>query len=155
MGFSNALLSVSDKTGIVELVLAEQKGTEIVSTGGTMKLLRDHGIPKVVSVSEQTGFEEVMDGRVKTLHPKIHMALLSRVDHAGDTETLNKFGIQPFDLVVGNLYPFEQALWGKILNFEMVELIDIGGPSFLRASAKNYQRIAVVCDPMDYQKNNV
>ena len=140
--FKNALVSCSDKTGLVEFLkpLAHD-GLRIVSTGGTAEHLRKSGI-KVVDVSEQTGFQEVMDGRVKTLHPKIHMALLARADHADDQEALREYGIEAFDLVIGNLYPFETS--------PSVEFIDVGGPSFLRAAAKNYERITVICDPNDY-----
>lgn len=150
MNFKNALVSVSDKTGLVEFIkpLAEQ-GTRIVSTGGTAKLLRDAGV-KVVDVSEQTGFPEVMDGRVKTLHPNVHMALLARKDHKEDAGVLDANNLEPFDLVVGNLYPFAEALKKNLTLKEQVEFIDIGGPSFLRAAAKSFDRIAVVCDPGDY-----
>ena len=150
MKFKNALVSVSDKTGIEEFIKTlAADGMRVVSTGGTSKLLREAGVD-VVDVSEQTGFPEVMDGRVKTLHPRVHMALLGRSDVEADMQTLEQNDLQPFDLVVGNLYPFEGALgdgkeWPELSNF-----IDIGGPSFLRASAKNYKRIAVVCDPKDY-----
>ncbi len=150
MKFQNALVSVSDKTGLVDFIkpLAEQ-GTRIVSTGGTAKVLREAGVD-VVDVSEQTGFPEVMDGRVKTLHPHIHMALLARKDHHADSEVLEKNGLEPFDLVVGNLYPFAEALKKNLTLKEQVEFIDIGGPSFLRAAAKSFERMAVVCDPSDY-----
>lgn len=141
--FKNALVSVSDKTGLVEFIKTlSATGTRIVSTGGTAKILRQAGIP-VVQVSDQTGFPEVMDGRVKTLHPKIHMALLSRFSHQQDQAVLKEYGIEEFDLVVGNLYPFEAE--------PEIENIDIGGPSFLRAAAKNHERITVVCDPADYK----
>ena len=150
MKFKNALVSVSNKTGLVEFIkpLAEA-GTRIVSTGGTSKMLREAGV-NVVDVSEQTGFPEVMDGRVKTLHPNVHMALLARKDHAEDAGVLDSNGIEPFDLVVGNLYPFAEALKKNLPLNEQVEFIDIGGPSFLRAAAKSFERIAVVCDPSDY-----
>lgn len=150
MKFKNALVSVSDKTGLVEFIkpLADA-GTRIVSTGGTSKMLRDAGVD-VVDVSEQTGFPEVMDGRVKTLHPNVHMALLARKDHSGDAGVLESNGIEPFDLVVGNLYPFAEALKKNLPLNQQVEFIDIGGPSFLRAAAKSFERIAVVCDPSDY-----
>jgi phosphoribosylaminoimidazolecarboxamide formyltransferase/IMP cyclohydrolase len=143
MKFKNALVSCSNKTGLIEFIqpLVEQ-GMRVVSTGGTANTLRNHGIP-VVDVSEQTGFPEVMDGRVKTLHPKVHMALLGRNDNAGDLETIKKFDVEFFDLVVGNLYPFAEE--------PDIENIDIGGPSFLRAAGKSYSRIAVVCDPSDYR----
>src|SRR3954469_2432675 len=106
--FKNALVSCSDKTGLVEFLKPlVEKGLRVVSTGGTSKHLKDHGI-KVIEVSEQTGFPEVMDGRVRTLHPRIHMALLGRRSNPDDMELLLKHGIEPFDLVVGSLYPFEE-----------------------------------------------
>lgn len=140
--FRNALVSVSDKTGLIDFIkpLAE-KGMRVVSTGGTAKYLSENGID-VIQVSHQTGFPEVMDGRVKTLHPKIHMALLARSYEPRDQEVLEEYDIEPFDLVVGNLYPFEAE--------PDIENIDVGGPSFLRAAAKSHERIAVVCDPKDY-----
>lgn len=140
--FKNALVSCSNKDGLVAFLRPLQaKGLRIVSTGGTAKVLKDAGL-SVVEVMEQTGFPEVMDGRVKTLHPHIHMALLARADVKEDQDTLKKYKIEPFDLVVGNLYPFEGN--------PSVETIDIGGPSFLRAAAKNFSRITVVSDPSDY-----
>lgn len=140
--FQNALVSCSDKTGLADFLKPLQRdGLRIVSTGGTANYLREAGL-KVVDVSEQTGFQEVMDGRVKTLHPKIHMALLAREGNAEDTAVLHEYGIEAFDLVVGNLYPFESA--------PSVEKIDIGGPSFLRSASKNFERITVLCDPADY-----
>ncbi|MEO0335994.1 MAG: bifunctional phosphoribosylaminoimidazolecarboxamide formyltransferase/IMP cyclohydrolase, partial [Pseudomonadota bacterium] len=148
--FKNALVSVSDKTQIAEFILPLHKqGMRVVSTGGTAKLLKEAGVD-VVDVSEQTGHPEVMDGRVKTLHPKVHMALLAREGHSGDAELLQEQGLEPFDLVVGNLYPFSEALKKNLSLKEQVEFIDIGGPSFLRAAAKSFERIAVVCDPSDY-----
>jgi phosphoribosylaminoimidazolecarboxamide formyltransferase/IMP cyclohydrolase len=148
--FRNALVSVSDKTGLVEFLEPLQKnGLRIVSTGGTAKHLRDHGL-KVVEVAEQTGFPEVMDGRVRTLHPKIHMALLARLDVAEDMSLLKDFGIEPFDLVIGNLYPFEETLKKKLPENQLIEFIDVGGPSLLRAAAKNFSTTTVICDPSDY-----
>lgn len=153
--FKRALISVSDKTGLVEFLKPlVQQGLQIVSTGGTKDHLKSNGIP-VTDVSEQTGFPEVMDGRVKTLHPRIHMALLARANVESDMELLKQQNLQAFDLVVVNLYPFQQTL-EKIKNFsemsaELIEKIDVGGPSMLRAAAKNFSRIAVVTDPMDYQ----
>jgi phosphoribosylaminoimidazolecarboxamide formyltransferase/IMP cyclohydrolase len=149
--FKNALVSVSDKTQIVDFILPLHKaGMRVVSTGGTAKLLKENGV-EVVDVSEQTGHPEVMDGRVKTLHPKVHMALLAREGHEGDAKLLTEQGLQPFDLVVGNLYPFSEALKKGLPLKDQVEFIDIGGPSFLRAAAKSFERIAVVCDPSDYK----
>ena len=151
MSFKNALVSVADKTNIVEFIkpLAEQ-GMRILSTGGTARTLREAGI-EVLSVSDQTKFPEVMDGRVKTLHPNIHMCLLARGEHEGDLQVLSEAGLEPIDLVVGNLYRFEDALSRGVSGQELTEFIDIGGPSFLRAGAKNFSRIAVVCDPSDYK----
>lgn len=148
--FKNALVSVSDKTGLVEFLKPfVDKGMRVVSTGGTLKHLIAHGIP-AVEVSEQTGFPEVMDGRVKTLHPRVHMALLARLTHAEDQELLKKENLQAFDLVVVNLYPFEQAKSRGLQEDDLIEFIDIGGPSMLRAAAKNFERLSVVCDPSDY-----
>ncbi len=140
--YKNALVSVSDKTGLVELVAPLAKaGTRIVSTGGTADLLRASGIP-VVNVSDWTGSPEVMDGRVKTLHPRIHMALLARSDKAGDMDLLRAEDLEPFDLVVVNLYPFEKS--------PEIENIDIGGPTLLRAASKSFERLTVLSDPTDY-----
>ncbi|MGM0813377.1 bifunctional phosphoribosylaminoimidazolecarboxamide formyltransferase/IMP cyclohydrolase [Thioalkalivibrio sp.] len=144
-----ALLSVSDKTGLVELARALQaQGAELLSTGGTAKLLTEHGLP-VTEVSGHTGFPEIMDGRVKTLHPKIHGGLLGRrgVDDAVMTEQ----GIAPIDLLVVNLYPFEATVArpGCTLE-EAIENIDIGGPAMLRAAAKNFRDVATATDPVQY-----
>lgn len=140
--FKNALVSCSDKTGLIDFLRPlSANGMRILSTGGTARTLRAAGL-KVVDVSEQTGFPEVMDGRVKTLHPKIHMALLARDDSQSDLQMLIENKIEPFDLVIGNLYPFEQS--------PSVDEIDVGGPSFLRAAAKSFSRITVICDPNDY-----
>lgn len=148
--FRRALVSVSDKKGLVEFLkpLVEQ-GLKIVSTGGTAKHLQSAGI-EVTDVSEQTEFPEILEGRVKTLHPKIHMALLGRVDLSEDMEILKKYSVEPFDLVVGNLYPFEEALNKGCEGDELIEFIDIGGPSFLRSAAKNFKSITIICDPKDY-----
>jgi len=148
--FKNVLVSVSDKTGLVEFLKPLHKeGTRIVSTGGTAKVLREAGC-KVVDVSDQTGFPECMDGRVKTLHPRVHMALLARVGNEEDAKLLKQEEIEPFDLVIVNLYPFEQALATKAEQAELIENIDIGGPSMIRAAAKNFEQVAVVVDPADY-----
>ncbi|MBF0558972.1 MAG: bifunctional phosphoribosylaminoimidazolecarboxamide formyltransferase/IMP cyclohydrolase [Nitrospirae bacterium] len=147
-----ALISVSDKTGVTDFAreLAAM-GIEILSTGGTAKSLRDAGVP-VVEVSDYTGFPEMLDGRLKTLHPKIHGGLLSRRDHPKDMDDIKKHGIQPIDLVVVNLYPFEQTIAKPSVTFEeAIENIDIGGPTMLRAAAKNYQDVAVIVDPADYK----
>ncbi len=150
--FKNCLVSVSDKSGLVEFLKPwAAKGLRIVSTGGTAKHLSDHGI-KVIDISEQTGFPEVMDGRVKTLHPRVHMALLARDGNEEDAKLLKKEGLDPFDLVIVNLYPFEAALQKDLSDEEQIEFIDIGGPSMLRAAAKNFSRLTIVCDPKDYQR---
>ena len=147
--YKRALVSVSDKRGLEEFLRPlVQKGLELVSTGGTGKFLRSKGF-KVKDVKDLTGFPEVLSGRVKTLHPHIHIALLARQWVKEDQEVLNQYGLKPFDLVVGHLYPFETkglGLEGK----ELVEWIDVGGPSFLRAAAKNYFSITTVCHPEDY-----
>ncbi|MGE4132735.1 MAG: bifunctional phosphoribosylaminoimidazolecarboxamide formyltransferase/IMP cyclohydrolase [Bdellovibrionales bacterium] len=150
--FKNALVSVSDKTGLAEwLKPLQAKGMRIVSTGGSAKLLREAGL-KVVEVQEQTDFPEIMDGRVKTLHPKVHMALLARPGHAEDQKILKSYEVEPFDLVVVNLYPFEETLKKKASFEDLIENIDIGGPSLLRAAAKNFAQATVVVDPKDYSR---
>jgi phosphoribosylaminoimidazolecarboxamide formyltransferase/IMP cyclohydrolase len=148
--FRNALISVSDKTGLVEFLKPHvAKGMRVVSTGGTLKHLRENGIP-AIEVSEQTGFPEVMDGRVKTLHPRVHMPILAREGNAEDAKLLANEKLEPFYLVIVNLYPFEEARTKNLADHELIEFIDIGGPSLLRAAAKNHDRIAVVCEPEDY-----
>lgn len=148
--FKRALVSVSDKTGLVDALRPlVSAGLEVVSTGGTAVHLREHGI-KVIDVSEQTGFKEVMDGRVKTLHPNVHMALLARLGNHEDEKTLESFGLGHFDLVIGNLYPFEATFMAAPSLEDLIENIDIGGPSFLRAAAKNFAKISVFVDPKDY-----
>lgn len=144
-----ALLSVSDKTGIVDFAKQLQKlNIEILSTGGTAKLLADANIP-VIEVSDYTGFPEMMDGRVKTLHPKIHGGLLSRRDI--DQAVMQQHDIPNIDLVVVNLYPFKQTIEKPNVSFsETIENIDIGGPTMLRSAAKNHQDVTVICDPNDY-----
>ena len=146
-----ALLSVSDKKGLVPFAEAlVTSGFEIVSTGGTAALLREAGID-VTPVSEVTGFPEIMDGRVKTLHPSIHGGLLGR--RGTDDAVAAKHGIRFIDLVVVNLYPFEQVIADPAATFdEAIENIDIGGPAMLRASAKNHARVTVVTDTRDYEK---
>jgi len=148
--YKNALVSVSDKSGLVEFLKPlHDAGLRIVSTGGTAKTLRDAGM-KVVDVSEQTGFPECMDGRVKTLHPRVHMPLLARLGNAEDDRLLMEEQLEPFDLLIVNLYPFEQTLRSRASQAELIENIDIGGPSLLRGAAKNFERITVVVDPADY-----
>ncbi|MFI5330238.1 MAG: IMP cyclohydrolase [Desulfobaccales bacterium] len=148
---TRALISVTDKSGIVELgkFLAEHN-VEILSTGGTAKALREGGV-KVIEVSDFTGFPEMLDGRVKTLHPKIHGGILGRRDLASHQEQMARHGIKPIDMVVVNLYQFEQVVAKPGCTLEdAIENIDIGGPAMLRSSAKNYQDVAVVTDPADY-----
>ncbi len=148
-----ALISVSDKTGIVDFT-QELKGfgVEVISTGGTAKSLRDAGID-VRDVSEVTGFPEMMDGRVKTLHPKIHGALLALIENPEHTSALDEHGIQPIDIVVVNLYPFEQTVARDgVTPDEAIEQIDIGGPAMIRSAAKNFRRVAVVTSPDMYRQ---
>ncbi|MGN1233122.1 MAG: bifunctional phosphoribosylaminoimidazolecarboxamide formyltransferase/IMP cyclohydrolase [Candidatus Cryptobacteroides sp.] len=146
-----ALISVSDKTGVVEFARElVALGWEILSTSGTMKLLREAGLP-VTSVSDVTGFPEICDGRVKTLHPKIHGALLARRDVPEHMKALMDNGIETIDLVCVNLYPFRETIAKPDVTMEdAVEHIDIGGPSMLRSSAKNWESVTVVCNPSDY-----
>jgi phosphoribosylaminoimidazolecarboxamide formyltransferase/IMP cyclohydrolase len=146
-----AIISVSNKKGVVEFARElHTMGVEILSTGGTAKTLRDGGIP-VKDVSEHTGFPEMLDGRVKTLHPKIHGGLLSRRKNPKDMEEISKHGIIPIDMVVVNLYPFEETISKPGVTFEdAIENIDIGGPTMIRSAAKNFQDVAVVVDPSDY-----
>jgi phosphoribosylaminoimidazolecarboxamide formyltransferase/IMP cyclohydrolase len=149
MTLERALLSVSDKTGVVELARAlHARGVELLSTGGTAKALRDAGLP-VVDVSTYTGSPEVMDGRVKTLHPRVHGGLLAR-DRAGDWAELESLGGKRIDLVVVNLYPFEATVARGAAYDEVLENVDIGGPSMLRSAAKNHARVTVLVDPSDY-----
>jgi len=151
-GVRTAILSVHDKTGIVELASELRKlGVELLSTGGTAKLLVENGIP-VRQISDYTGFPEILDGRVKTLHPKIHAGLLFRREYNEDEATIRKLGIQPIDMVVVNLYPFEKATAESNDLNNALENIDIGGPTMIRAAAKNYQSVAVVTDPADYSR---
>ena len=147
---SRALISVSDKTGLIDFARAlAQRGVEIVSTGGTHKALADAGI-KVIEVSELTGFPEMMDGRVKTLHPKVHGGLLAIRDNKEHAGAMQAHGIRPIDLLVVNLYPFEETT-AKGADFETcIENIDIGGPAMIRAAAKNHADVAVVVDVADY-----
>jgi phosphoribosylaminoimidazolecarboxamide formyltransferase / IMP cyclohydrolase len=153
MAVERALLSVYDKTGIVDFAgrLAALK-IEILSTGGTATLLRGQGIP-VKDVSELTGWPEMLGGRVKTLHPKVHGGLLYRRNHADDLRQAKEHGIAPIDIVVVNLYPFEEtAAKGYLTPEELIENIDIGGPTMLRSAAKNFESVTVVTDPADYER---
>jgi phosphoribosylaminoimidazolecarboxamide formyltransferase/IMP cyclohydrolase len=148
-----ALISVSDKTGLVELGQAlAKRNVEILSTGGTSKALKDAGIP-VKDVADFTGFPEMMDGRVKTLHPKVHGALLGRRDDDKHLAAMREHHIEPIDLVVVNLYPFEKIAGQADAHWdELIENVDIGGPSMLRSAAKNHDAVAVVCDIADYSE---
>ncbi|MFQ5991879.1 MAG: bifunctional phosphoribosylaminoimidazolecarboxamide formyltransferase/IMP cyclohydrolase [Nitrospiraceae bacterium] len=151
--FSRALISVSDKTGIVGMGQGlSALGLEILSTGGTAKALRDGGVP-VTDVSAYTGSPEILDGRVKTLHPKIHGGLLGRRALPGHVAEMEQHGIGPIDVVIVNLYPFEAAVSKPDCTWETaIEHIDIGGPSMLRSAAKNHEDVVVVVDPADYAR---
>ena len=146
-----ALVSVSDKTGLVDFVKGLQTaGWEIIATGGTQKLLEDSGV-KTIGISDVTGFPEICDGRVKTLHPKVHGGLLARRDEPSHLQALQENGISFIDLVCVNLYPFRETIAKEGTTMaEAIEKIDIGGPSMLRSAAKNYKDVTVVCDPADY-----
>lgn len=147
---TRALLSVSDKTGIVDLGEAlARHGVELVSTGGTAKALRDAGLA-VRDISELTGFPEMMDGRVKTLHPVVHGGLLAVRDDPAHVASMTEHGIGAIDLVVVNLYPFEATVAKGAARPEIIENIDIGGPSMVRSAAKNHAFVAIVTDPVDY-----
>ena len=146
-----ALISVSDKTGVVEFAKElEALGIEIISTGGTHKVLEEAGI-KVTGISDVTGFPECLDGRVKTLHPKVHGALLARRDVPEHMAQLEELGIETIDIVAINLYPFKATIMKPDVTMaDAIENIDIGGPTMLRSSAKNHKDVTVVCDPADY-----
>jgi phosphoribosylaminoimidazolecarboxamide formyltransferase/IMP cyclohydrolase len=146
-----ALISVSDKTGVLEFARAiSTMGINILSTGGTAKLLAENGLP-VTEVADYTGFPEMLDGRVKTLHPKVHGGILARRDMAEHVSALDVHGIPTIDMVVVNLYPFQQTIAKEQCSLEeAIENIDIGGPAMLRSSAKNHKDVVVICDPADY-----
>jgi len=148
---SRALLSVSDKTGLVALAQAlAAAGVELISTGGTAKALREAGLA-VKDISEHTGFPEMLDGRVKTLHPKVHGGLLYIRGNATHEAAVKQHDIAPIDLVVVNLYPFEATVAKPNVSLhDAIENIDIGGPSMLRSAAKNHDSVTVVVDPLDY-----
>ena len=148
-----ALISVSDKTGVVDFARSlRELGWEVIATGGTMKLLRESGI-EVLNISDVTGFPEICDGRVKTLHPKVHGGLLARRDDPEHLKALEENGIGFIDLVCVNLYPFRQTIARPDVKMEdAIENIDIGGPSMLRSAAKNWADVTVVCDPADYER---
>jgi phosphoribosylaminoimidazolecarboxamide formyltransferase/IMP cyclohydrolase len=147
-----ALISVSDKTGVLDLAKELKKfDVEILSTGGTAKMLREAGV-EVIEVGAYTGFPEMLDGRVKTLHPKIHGGLLALRENAEHMETVKRNGIGLIDMVVVNLYPFEKTTQKPGVSIEeVIENIDIGGPSMLRSAAKNHQSVAVICNPARYE----
>src|SRR3954465_4950469 len=145
-----ALVSVYDKTGLDELGAAlSRAGVEVVSTGSTAARLRGAGVD-VVPVEELTGFPECLDGRVKTLHPKVHAGILADLRLESHAKQLAELGVEPFELVVGNLYPFVETVSGGATSDECVEQIDIGGPSMGRAAAKNHPSVAVVVEPAAY-----
>jgi phosphoribosylaminoimidazolecarboxamide formyltransferase / IMP cyclohydrolase len=148
--FKRALISVSDKQNLIPFLKPlVESGMEIVSTGGTAKYLREQGW-HVTDISEVTHFPEILDGRVKTLHPFVHMGLLAKLSDPSHLGALKEHKVKAFDLVVGNLYPFEKAVQNGADEEELIENIDIGGPSFLRSASKNFETIAVVCNPQDY-----
>jgi phosphoribosylaminoimidazolecarboxamide formyltransferase / IMP cyclohydrolase len=149
-----ALLSVSNKTGLIDLArsLVEEFGFDLISSGGTAKALKDAGLP-VTKVSDYTGSPEILGGRVKTLHPRIHGGILARRDMEDDVRDLENNQIRPIDLVVVNLYPFEQTIAKEGVTLaEAVEQIDIGGPAMLRAASKNFAHLTVLCNPMQYDE---
>src|SRR5690348_1274220 len=146
-----AILSVTDKTGVADFArkLAGM-GVELVSTGGTAKLLRDSGVA-VKDISDLTGFPEMLDGRVKTLHPKVHGGILHRREDPAHRAAVAEHGIEPIDMVVVNLYAFEKTAAKQGVHFEeLIENIDIGGPSMIRSAAKNFHDVAIVTSPTDY-----
>src|SRR6201986_4284071 len=148
-----AILSVTDKTGLVDFARKlSSLHIELVSTGGTAKLLRESGI-SVNDISDLTGFPEMLDGRVKTLHPKVHGGILHRREDPKHVAAVKEHGIQPIDMVVVNLYAFEKTAAKPGVAFEeLIENIDIGGPSMIRSAAKNFQDVAIVTSPWDYPK---
>ncbi len=147
-----ALISVTDKTGIVEFAKElELLGIEIISTGGTARVLREGGV-KVIDISELTGFPEILEGRVKTLHPKVHGGILFKREKEDHIETIKKHNIKPIDLIVVNLYAFEKVVEKGVDLDTAIENIDIGGPTLIRAGAKNFKYVTVVIDPNDYSK---
>ena len=152
MKIKRALLSVSDKTGIIELAkFLNENGVEIISTGGTMKAIKDAGIP-VTYVSDVTGFPEIMDGRVKTLNPKIHGAILAVRSNPEHVKAMQEHNIKPIDLVVVNLYPFKETISKpNVTEEDAIENIDIGGPAMVRASAKNFKDVVIVTYPSRYE----
>src|SRR5665213_251516 len=148
---NRALLSVSDKTGLVDFAKTLAGfHVELISTGGTAKALKDAGL-KVLDVSELTGFPEMMDGRVKTLHPKVHGGLLAIRDNKEHAAAMDQYAIKPIDLLVVNLYPFEANVAKGASFDDCIENVDIGGPAMIRAAAKNHADVTVVVEPADYE----
>lgn len=149
---NRAIVSVTDKTGLGEFARGLLGyGVEIISTGGTAKALRSEDID-IVDISDYTGFPEIMDGRVKTLHPKVHGGILAIRENPEHLEKMKELAIKPIDMVVVNLYQFEKTINKPDVKFEdAIENIDIGGPTLLRSAAKNFKYVTVVCDPSDYQ----
>jgi len=147
------IISVSNKAGVLECAQELSKfGVEILSTGGTAKSLREAGLA-IKDVSEYTGFPEMLDGRVKTLHPKVHGGLLGRRSNPEHVSKMKEYNIDPIDMIIVNLYPFEETVAKKDCTLEdAIENIDIGGPTMLRSAAKNYEDVTVIVDPADYQK---
>ncbi|MCR4698006.1 MAG: bifunctional phosphoribosylaminoimidazolecarboxamide formyltransferase/IMP cyclohydrolase, partial [Bacilli bacterium] len=147
-----ALISVSDKTGVVEFAKKlEALDFEIISTGGTKRTLDAAGV-KTISIEDVTGFPEILDGRVKTLHPKVHGGLLARRDLKEHMETIKEHDIKPIDLVCVNLYPFKKTVESGAALDEVIENIDIGGPSMVRSASKNYKAVTIVTDPADFER---
>ena len=146
-----AIISVSNKDGVIDFAKALQSlGVEILSTGGTAKALRNAGV-SVKDVSDYTGFPEMLDGRLKTLHPKVHGGLLARRDNPKDMEDIKEYGIELIDMIVVNLYPFEETVAKPNVTLaEAIENIDIGGPTMLRSASKNFKDVAVVTDNNDF-----
>ncbi|MCS7198963.1 MAG: IMP cyclohydrolase [Caldimicrobium sp.] len=145
-----ALISVTDKSGIVEFAKElHLLGVELISTGGTAKTLREGGLP-VIDISELTGFPEILGGRVKTLHPLVHGGILFKREDAQHVETIKRMNIRPIDMVVVNLYAFDKVVAQRGDLESAIENIDIGGPTLLRASAKNFKYVTVIVDPQDY-----
>jgi len=151
ISITRALISVTDKTGVVELAKGlVRHGVSIISTGGTAKVLRDAGV-SITDISDFTGFPEMLDGRVKTLHPKVHAGILAIRDNENHMTTIKTHGLQLIDMVVVNLYAFEATVSKEGCTLEeAIENIDIGGPTLIRAAAKNFRHVVVVTDPSDY-----
>ncbi len=147
-----ALLSVTDKNGLADFAaFLDHGGVQLISTGGTQRTLHAAGLP-VTAVSDVTGFPEILGGRVKTLHPNIHGPLLADKNNPEHIRTLDQFGLQPLDLICVNLYDFGQALARKMSLAECIEQIDIGGPTLIRAAAKNFHSVLVIPDPVFYPR---